>query len=135
MLLAAVTRLSQGVGMKCPMFCLVVIPFTLVSLPAGAWGQDPAPAAASAPAEATPAPGPLPGHSYHGETFNEGPRQSAVLLEGMGNISFPVTTANEDAQRFISQGVAQLHGFWYYESERSFRQAAALDPECAMAYW
>jgi hypothetical protein len=31
--------------------------------------------------------------------------------------------------------VAQLHGFWYFESERSFRQAAMLDPDCAVAYW
>ncbi len=77
----------------------------------------------------------LAGHSIHGEVFNEGPRQAAVLLEGMGNVSFPATTKVEDAQKFINQGVAQLHGFWYFESERSFRQAAALDPDCAIAYW
>ena len=28
-----------------------------------------------------------------------------------------------------------MHGFWYFEAERSFRQVAALDPDCAMAYW
>jgi peroxiredoxin len=75
------------------------------------------------------------GHSVHGEVFNEGPRQRALLLEGMGNVEFPVTTAHAEAQAYINQGVAQLHGFWYFESERSFRQAAALDPDCAMAYW
>jgi tetratricopeptide (TPR) repeat protein len=37
--------------------------------------------------------------------------------------------------RFFDQGVGQLHGFWYFEAERSFRQAAAIDPDCAMAYW
>jgi peroxiredoxin/tetratricopeptide (TPR) repeat protein len=78
---------------------------------------------------------PLPGHSMHGEAFNEGPRQAAVLMEGMGKIDFPVTTTNAHAQQFFTQGVGQLHGFWYFEAERSFRQAAALDPECAMAYW
>jgi peroxiredoxin len=77
----------------------------------------------------------LPGHSYHGEVFNEGPRQEAHLLPGMGNISFPITVRCETAQRFFNQGIAQLHGFWYFESERSFRQVAALDPQCAMAYW
>jgi tetratricopeptide (TPR) repeat protein len=77
----------------------------------------------------------LAGHSGHGEVFNEGPRQRAYLLEGMGDIDFPATTASEEAQAFINQGVAQLHGFWYFESERSFRQAAALDPDCAIAYW
>ena len=39
------------------------------------------------------------------------------------------------AQKFFTQGVGQLHGFWYFEAERSFRQVAALDPQCAMAYW
>ncbi|QDV27666.1 redoxin domain-containing protein [Aureliella helgolandensis] len=77
----------------------------------------------------------LAGHSSHGEAFNEGPRQAAYLMPGMGNISFPVTTENALTQRFFNQGVAQLHGFWYYEAERSFRQAATLDPDCSMCYW
>ena len=75
------------------------------------------------------------GHSYHGEAFDEGPRQAAYLMQGMGNASFPVTTKNAEAQKFFNQGLAQLHGFWYFEAERSFRQAAALDPDCAMNYW
>jgi len=79
--------------------------------------------------------GVLPGHSSHGETFNEGPRQAAVLMEGMGKIDFPISVKNGEAQKFFNQGVGQLHGFWYYEAERSFRQAAMLDPDAAMAYW
>ncbi len=75
------------------------------------------------------------GHSAHGEVFNEGPRQAAYLMDGLGNIDFPTSTHNELAQRFIAQGIAQLHGFWYYEAERSFRQAAVHDPDCAMCYW
>ena len=78
---------------------------------------------------------PLPGHSAHGETFNEGPRQAAVLIEGCGKVSFPATTKSTMAQQFVNQGVGQLHGFWYYEAERSFRQALTLDPDCAIAYW
>jgi peroxiredoxin len=77
----------------------------------------------------------LPGHSYQGHVFDEGPRQKAYLMPGMAKIKFPVTTKNPEAQKFIEQGVCQLHGFWYFESERSFRQAAALDADCAMAYW
>lgn len=76
-----------------------------------------------------------PGHSLHGEAFNDGPRQTAQLIEGTGKVDFPITTANELAAKFFNQGVGQLHGFWYFEAERSFRQVAALDPECAMAYW
>jgi peroxiredoxin len=77
----------------------------------------------------------VPGHSMNGEAFNEGPRQAAVLMNGTGNITFPVTTSNPLAQKFFTQGVGQLHGFWYFEAERSFRQVGALDPQCAMAYW
>lgn len=77
----------------------------------------------------------LAGHSSHGEAFNEGARQAAYLVEGMGKITFPVTAADDMAQKFVAQGVAQLHGFWYLEAERSFRQAAKIDPDCGMAYW
>jgi peroxiredoxin len=76
------------------------------------------------------------GHSLHGEAFNEGPRQRAYLIPGMGDVvRFPVTTKSPEAQRFVNQGVAQLHSFYYFEAERSFRQAAALDPDLALAYW
>ena len=77
----------------------------------------------------------LAGHSFHGEAFNEGPRQKAYLMEGTGNVDFPVTTKCEEAQAFFNQGIGQLHGFWYFEAERSFRQVALIDPDCAMAYW
>ena len=88
------------------------------------------------PAESTPADESLKeGHSSHGEVFNEGPRQSAYLMDGCGVVKFAVTTSNAEARKFMEQGVAQLHGFWYFESERSFRQAAMLDPDCATAYW
>jgi peroxiredoxin len=84
---------------------------------------------------------PAAGHSYHGESFNEGPRQRAYLMSQTGSlahtgiVNFPATTTSPEAQQFINQGVGQLHGFWYYEAERSFRQAAMLDSQCAIAYW
>ncbi|GIW79654.1 MAG: hypothetical protein KatS3mg105_1461 [Gemmatales bacterium] len=75
------------------------------------------------------------GHSQHGEAFNEGPRQKAYLMGGTGNVDFPISTKVPLAQKFFNQGIGQLHGFWYYEAERSFRMVADLDPDCAMAYW
>ena len=75
------------------------------------------------------------GHSAHGEAFNEGPRQAAYLMDGMPDISFPVTTSSAEAQKFFNQGIGQLHGFWFFEAERSFRQVLALDTNCAMALW
>jgi peroxiredoxin len=76
-----------------------------------------------------------PGHSAHGESFNEGPRQEGKLIPGCGNVSFPVTTTSPEAQTFFNQGIGQLHGFWYFEAERSFRQVLKIDPTCLMAYW
>ncbi len=75
------------------------------------------------------------GHSGMGESFNEGPRQAAYLMGATGDVHFEVTTSVAEAQKFFDQGIGQLHGFWYFEAERSFRQVLALDPECGMAYW
>src|SRR4051812_46916545 len=72
--------------------------------------------------EAKPADETLPGHSSHGEVFNEGPRQKAYLMQGMPAISFEITTQNDESKKFFNQGLGQLHGFWYFEAERSFRQ-------------
>ena len=76
------------------------------------------------------------GHSEHGTTFDEGPRQAAYLMPGLGDqVHFPVEGLSDEAQRFFNQGITQQHGFWHFEAERSFRQVAKLHPECAMAYW
>ena len=75
------------------------------------------------------------GHSQHGEAYNEGPRQKAQLMPGMGGVHFPIVAKHALAQKFFDQGIGQLHGFFYFEAERSFRQVAALDPFCASAYW
>jgi tetratricopeptide (TPR) repeat protein len=63
------------------------------------------------------------------------PQLPARLLPGMGETDMPVTTGSEEARRFFNQGVSQMHSFWFIESERSFLQAVALDPEMPMAYW
>ena len=78
---------------------------------------------------------PAPGHSHVGESFDEGPRQSAIKVDGTGDVHFPITTNWSRGQQMFDQGIGQLHGFWYYEAERTFRQIAAEDPDCAMAYW
>lgn len=63
------------------------------------------------------------------------PPLPAKLLEGQGPVEFPITTSSAEAQRFFNQGVAQMHSFWAREAERSFLQAAALDPEAPMPQW
>src|SRR5271166_6502294 len=112
---------------------VVLLAAALFSPAAAGRAQESVKATASS-TEANPAV-PAPGHSLHGEAFNDGPRRHAYLMPGQGKVHFAVTTARPEAQAFINQGVAQLHSFAYFESERSFREAAKLDPECAMAYW
>ncbi len=76
------------------------------------------------------------GHSRHGEAFNEGPRQGAYVMDGMSDqVHMPIAGLSPQAQKLFDQGITQLHGFWNFESERSFRQVAKLHPDCAMAYW
>ncbi len=63
------------------------------------------------------------------------PSLPARLLPGQGRVHMPITTKSPEAQAFFNQGVAQMHSFWSYEAERSFLQAAKLDPESPMPYW
>lgn len=63
------------------------------------------------------------------------PSLPAKLMSGQGDVHFAITTSNPKAQQFFDQGVAQLHSFWSTEAERSFRQAAELDPEAPMPWW
>ena len=72
---------------------------------------------------------PAPGHSQHGEAFDDGPRQRAYLMTGTRCVHLPVTSSVADVQAPFDQGVGQLHGFWYFEAERTFRQVAMLDPD------
>jgi tetratricopeptide (TPR) repeat protein len=57
------------------------------------------------------------------------------LLDGLGNLHHPVTTQSKQAQRYFDQGLRLLFGFNHKEAIRSFRSAAHLDPQCAMAHW
>ncbi len=59
----------------------------------------------------------------------------APLLEGMGDLHHAITTKSETAQRFFNQGLTLSYAFNHKEAERSFREVARLDPDCAMAYW
>ncbi len=63
------------------------------------------------------------------------PTLPAKLLDGMGTVHLAITTSNPEAQKFFDQGLAQMHSFWAREAERSFLQAAALDPAAPMPQW
>ena len=57
------------------------------------------------------------------------------LFDGIGAHKFKVTTTSPEAQDYVNQGLVLAYGFNHREAHRSFLYAAALDPECAMAYW
>jgi tetratricopeptide (TPR) repeat protein len=61
--------------------------------------------------------------------------QLAPRLQNLGTHTFPVTTRSKAAQSFINQGVNLAYGFNHAEAGRAFREAARLDPSCAMAFW
>src|ERR1700716_1087569 len=57
------------------------------------------------------------------------------LMPGLGEVHHPVSTTSSDAQRFFDQGLALVYGFNHDEAVRSFKRAAELDPQLAMAHW
>ena len=70
--------------------------------------------------------------AQHSHKMTDAP---AELMAGLGDIAHPVTTKNPEAQKFFDQGLSYLYGFNHDEAVRSFKRAAALDPQLAMAYW
>jgi len=57
------------------------------------------------------------------------------LMDGLGNLHHPVSTKNAEAQKFFDQGLRLVYAFNHDEAARSFRRAAELDPQLAMAWW
>ncbi len=62
-------------------------------------------------------------------------RQIAPLLTNLGNYEFKITASVGDAQKYFNQGLNLYYGFNHLEAYRSFREAARLDPSCAMCWW
>jgi tetratricopeptide (TPR) repeat protein len=54
--------------------------------------------------------------------------------ERLGTVSFPVS-CNGGLQPQFTRAVALLHSFWYEQAEKAFRDVAAADPRCGMAWW
>ncbi len=71
--------------------------------------------------------------------LKEDPRTAAgpiaPVLKGTGGLQHPVHTRSRQAQSFFDQGLRLTYAFNHQEAMRSFKEAARLDPDCAMAYW
>lgn len=63
------------------------------------------------------------------------PEKPATLMTGLGSLHHPVSTTNVEAQRFFNQGLSLVFAFNHDEAVRSFKRAAELDPQMAMAWW
>src|SRR2546423_11195820 len=59
----------------------------------------------------------------------------ATLMNGLGSYQHAVSTTNKEAQRFFDQGLTLVYAFNHEAAIRSFKRAAELDPQMAMAYW
>ena len=49
--------------------------------------------------------------------------------------SCPITTPSPEAQVWFDRGLAWVYGYHHEEAVHCFREALALDPGCAMAWW
>jgi len=62
-------------------------------------------------------------------------KRGAPVFKGLGAHHMAISTTNPKTQAFFDQGVNLLFGFNHAEAIRSFREAARLDPDCAMCWW
>jgi tetratricopeptide (TPR) repeat protein len=59
----------------------------------------------------------------------------AQALPQLGHHHFKVTTSSPAAQQAFDRGLTLSYSFLHYAAEQEFRRAAALDTNCAMAWW
>ncbi|MFL5298583.1 MAG: hypothetical protein ACJ798_19565 [Phenylobacterium sp.] len=62
-------------------------------------------------------------------------KKGAPVFKGLGSHHMAISTKTPRSQMFFDQGVNLLFGFNHAEAIRSFREAARLDPDCAMCWW
>ncbi|HEX6866758.1 MAG TPA: hypothetical protein VF122_05965, partial [Caulobacteraceae bacterium] len=62
-------------------------------------------------------------------------RPGAPVFTNLGAHKMPITTSNAQSQDNFDQGENLVIAFNHAEAIRSFREAARLDPACAMCWW
>lgn len=76
-----------------------------------------------------------PCHQSPSATLALASKTEVPLYDGLYSYPYPISTQNAQAQRYFNQGLLLSYGFNHAEAARSFREAARLDPNCAMCYW
>jgi tetratricopeptide (TPR) repeat protein len=69
--------------------------------------------------------------AYMGQADKPG----APVFTGLSDHHHPISSQNPQTQKFFDQGVDLMFGFNHAEAIRSFREAARLDPDCAICWW
>lgn len=67
--------------------------------------------------------------------MGESERPGAPVFANLGKHTHKISTRNPETQRYFDQGINLLFGFNHAEAIRSFREAARLDPNCAICWW
>jgi tetratricopeptide (TPR) repeat protein len=57
------------------------------------------------------------------------------LYDNLGDLSHPVSTDSELAQKYFDQGLRWTYAFNHAAAVRAFQEAQRQDPNCAMCYW
>ena len=57
------------------------------------------------------------------------------LWDGLGMLSYKITTTSGAAQNYFDQGLRLAYAFNHAEAQRAFRKAEKIDPHCAMCFW
>ena len=105
----------------------------------GEHGRGPQPHHAGAHAE-TPAAPAAKGHGDPQHAHTHVPRRvmpegaGAPLFNDLGDFARPIEAAGL-APRYFTQGLVLAYGFNHAEAHRSFKEASAQDPSCAICAW
>lgn len=74
-------------------------------------------------------------HAHHAAGPAAAAEGPPPLFDNLGSYSKPISTRDPLAQRYFDQGVRLLYGFNHMEAMLAFREAAAIDPRCAICWW
>lgn len=75
------------------------------------------------------------GSCRRGPGAEESPLRAPRLFDGLGGVHQPISTRVPEAQRYFDQGLALTYAFNHEAAIDSFREAARLDPKCAICWW
>jgi hypothetical protein len=71
----------------------------------------------------------------HGSAGGATPATTPPLFDNLGRHHRAISTTSPQAQAYFDQGLRLVYGFNHYEAQAAFREAARLDPACAMCAW